>query len=184
MKTKIKYFPILLLMLLTLTSCTKDDGPIDPRTDFEGEYKMEPFQYRYLETYESEVVNDTTLTVDQHPHIVLKIADGYLDKMEMDVRELVEDLVYSSISSFGGSPFIVTVENEHPRLIAITGNEFTMDGTIFNVTISTGQAQIQFRTGISGTGSFSENEINFDFEATIYGDGNAIMTGTPAGTKF
>jgi len=179
---KCKRYFLLFLLLLSLAACS-DNESVDPLLNFEGEYKMETFQFRYLEEYEGKVVNDTILSIKNNPHVIVKKANGYTDKMEMNVEEFAEELVFSLFSTFGFNG-IVTADYEHPRLIAIDGNDFVLDGAVLNVKLKNADAEVPFRTEINAAGNLSENKISFDFKMLIAGSDDATITGTVSGTAI
>ncbi|HKJ44073.1 MAG TPA: hypothetical protein VKA27_18395 [Sunxiuqinia sp.] len=114
MKAKKNYLMILVGFLLLL-SCSKKDGT-NLQKNVEGQYKMEAFQYRYVETNEGSVVTDTMLVVDSRSSINI-LHSGAQNETELKLDDFIVTIINKYIEAIN-SNVTIEIEPPAPRLSA------------------------------------------------------------------
>jgi len=114
MKAKKNYLMILVGFLLLL-SCSKKDGT-NLQKNVEGQYKMEAFQYRYVETNEGSVVTDTMLVVDSRSSINI-LHSGAQNETELKLDDFIVTIINKYIEAIN-SNVTIEIAPPAPRLSA------------------------------------------------------------------
>ncbi len=169
-----------LLGMVIFTGCKDDEAP-DPRMAFVGSYEMDDLDVN-LSTTDG---TDTTYAISINSEIEFEIEAGLdADELKMDVEELLEDLISSSLQAF--APVIVNLDLDDDAIVEISGNEFELDGYEFDVILSSGgggtPATYPCEANIEG--EINGEEITLDFEITLFATAGSItIQGTIEGEK-
>lgn len=162
------------------TGCKDDEAP-DPRMAFVGSYEMDDLDVN-LSTTDG---TDSTYSISNNSEIEFEIEAGLdADELKMDVEELLEDLISSSLQAF--IPVIVNLDLDDDAIVEISNNEFELDGYEFNVILSSGGGgtPTTYPCELNIEGEIDGEEITLDFKIEIFAMGDAIIiTGTIEGEK-
>lgn len=110
-------------------------GPVftvDLRGIFEGDYVSENYEIHLFETDGSNVINDTTFTVDGGSEVDIRLPEDSINEIEVSMEDFVEDGINAAEIAVGGDGILI-VDFENVPIGEVSDNSFELNRIDFNV---------------------------------------------------
>ena len=169
----------LILLTVSFFGCKDNEDP-DPRQAYLNTYKMDDFEV-HLFTNDG---TDSTFVVSNNSEIDFEKDDDLdADELKIELEEFLEDAITESLRAY--IPGVLTYADFDDDLIVdVSGNEFDLDNSEFQLTISNSGSTDIFPSDVEGSGEISGEDIEFEFEIVIHvGVSTITMEGTIEGEK-